>query len=92
MRSLPARVATMVFMALYNKLEYEFNTSTTLIPGNCWTVISSKHKNHLDELRRMSWKPALEPEQADDTTDTNIFFENFRDTHSSIKQFLSSLI
>lgn len=50
-RSLPARVATMVFMALRENLAREIaNRKKPNVPGHCRTVISSQHEHHLNEL------------------------------------------
>lgn len=35
---------------------------------------------------------ALEPEQGNDTTNTNVFFEHFGDAHTCVKEFLATFI
>lgn len=55
-------------------------------------VVSGKHEDHLQELGGVWWEAAAEPQQRHDTTDTDIFPEHVRDGHTSVEEFLATVI
>ena len=60
--------------------------------GNSWTVIGSQHEDHLEELGSVVWKTTTEPEEGHNTADSNIFLEDVRNWHTSVKKLLSTII
>jgi hypothetical protein len=60
--------------------------------GNSGTVISSQHKDHLQELARVRGKTTTEPKQRHDTSDSNVLFEDVRNRHSSVEKLLSTVV
>lgn len=56
------------------------------------TVVSSQHENHLKELACVARETAAEPQKRHDTTDTNVLLEDIRDGHTSVQEFLATVI
>ena len=61
-------------------------------PRDCGTVISRQHEHHFDEFSCPLWEAALEPEQADDTSETDVFLKYVRNAHAGVDKLLTTLI
>ena len=55
-------------------------------------MVSSQHENHLKELAGVARETAAEPQKRHDTTDTNVLLEDIRDGHTSVQEFLATVI
>lgn len=55
-------------------------------------MVGRELQNHLDEFAGVRWETSLEPQERDDTTDTDVLFEDVRDTHTSVHELLTTLV
>lgn len=56
------------------------------------TVVSSKHENHLQELRGVFGQTTTEPQERHDTTDANVLLEHVRDGHTGVEKLLATVV
>eukprot|EP00052_Salpingoeca_macrocollata_P018756 m.154460 g.154460 ORF g.154460 m.154460 type:complete len:427 (-) comp20789_c0_seq1:2231-3511(-) len=57
-----------------------------------WPVVGCDHQAHFDEFAGIGRQAALEPEQADDASDSNVVLENIRDGHAAVVQLVAALV
>jgi hypothetical protein len=55
-------------------------------------VVGSEHEDHLEELARVGRETTLEPEERDDSSDSNVLLEDGRDGHASVEELLTALV
>lgn len=60
--------------------------------GDGGAVVGSQHENHLEELARVVWETAAEPEEGHDTADSDVLFEDIRDGHAGVQKLLATVI
>ena len=56
------------------------------------TVVSCKHKHHLQELAGVVGEAATEPQQRHDAADSDLLFENVGDGQAGVEEFLAAVV
>jgi hypothetical protein len=59
---------------------------------NGGSVVGGELENHLEELGGVGGKATLEPEEGDDTSDSDLLREDVRDGHAGVEELLTALV